>query len=558
MVFRENNHRPGAAGLGGNGIYFGTTLTDGGVQTTNFEVSAGAEAFVNMYDPMASQGDNLTNSNGDIYNRLVVNVDKTGAGTWLLGGHNKMQSESHWNIREGELHLVGGVSLLSRSADNPAVTIELSHPDSSFTLHPGARLMAAIGGESHLISANEIHLLAGSTAGVIGLYNQPFVVPNALPDAPLEVLTLSHGSLLRHEQEIEQQSGVMEVGLSNYNYRLYWGGPDNTILYLDYISLAGPDEGQTSLRSRAAIEALSAPGAMALASMTGDRLTDRTRGLFWTENFRPEKNGFWVAPYLGRRNKSGQPGAYDIDTYGGMIGYDYQLGGYSASPAFLGLAFDWTRSDYDSRDADLKGKKDEGLVYGGLTLPGEVELTGYAGVGRTNYDQQRKVGDFNYSSDYDSSHYRLGLELGRRWAINDCFAIRPFTSYEYLRLKVDGYNEGLGAYAAKLDGFTQSPQKLKTGVGLNWTDSERFFLEGRVYYAGLLSGREAETDLSFTQNDQVVYKIKGDELGRDALGLNLAATFNRNNTASLKLDGVMERGDNTTDRQGRLTLNIVW
>ena len=238
VLFSGNNHNPGAAGLESNGIYFGTTLTDGGVQTTNFEVSAGAEAFVNMYDPMASHGDNLTNSNGDIYNRLVVNVDKTGAGTWLLGGHNKMQSESHWNIREGELHLVGGVSLLSRSADNPAVTIELSHPDSSFTLHPGARLMAAIGGESHLISANEIHLLAGSTAGVIGLYNQPFVVPNALPDAPLEVLTLSHGSLLRHEQEIEQQSGVMEVGLSNYNFA--FTGEVRIILFFTWIIYPWP------------------------------------------------------------------------------------------------------------------------------------------------------------------------------------------------------------------------------------------------------------------------------------------------------------------------------
>ncbi len=216
------------------------------------------------------------------------------------------------------------------------------------------------------------------------------------------------------------------------------------------------------------------------------------------------------------------------------------------------------RGGYDSRDADLKSDRFEGYLYGGGRLPGEVELGLYGGLGRSSHDQTRRISDFAYDTDYDSRHYRLGAELGRRWALTDQVSLRPFVSYQYLRLKVDGFDEGLGPYAVKTGDFSQTVQEIKAGTGLSWAIQPGASLEGRVYYSGLPSGSRAETSLVFNQNPLNIFRTGGNEFDRDAFGLNLAGSLAVAERAALKLDYQLDKSSHTTGHQGSLTLNLTW
>jgi len=99
-------------------IYFGRGVAT--QLTSNANINTAANSRVLMFDPMI---DNPTN--------VTVNLTKTGAGDWYLGGVSEMGAKNNWNINDGSLVL----TTVDYGAGDVAAGINLSHAtDASFTL----------------------------------------------------------------------------------------------------------------------------------------------------------------------------------------------------------------------------------------------------------------------------------------------------------------------------------------------------------------------------------------------------------------------------------------
>lgn len=246
QVFSGNTHNPGGLGTTANSIYFGTTslYTNREQTRLDFTIDTAEGAQVTMLDPLASQPDNLTDSSGNEFTMLTVDIIKNGPGTWLLGGHNDMQAKGDWLIKEGVLQFAGTADGMNRP-----VHIDLKHSDASFTLAGDATLLIPLETDRHLISANKIILADGSYVDIVNDTNYGHVAEVLHED--YVVLTLAGANIANQSKT---GNGVLKIGIYDYNYDLYWNGND-LVLNHSEIAVYNPE--------RAADAAITALGIMA-------------------------------------------------------------------------------------------------------------------------------------------------------------------------------------------------------------------------------------------------------------------------------------------------------
>jgi len=167
-LFYGNTHNAAGSGATPSAIHF-ESMWDyevgemptyaGDPMTVNVAMNAASNGKILMLDPISSQPDNLPdltiNNPANItyggitydlsdpydvkYSNLTVNLEKTGAGDWYLGGMSNLPGASTWNINQGTLTLTsvdyGG------ALGEQAAGINLSHgTTAAFNLAAGATL----------------------------------------------------------------------------------------------------------------------------------------------------------------------------------------------------------------------------------------------------------------------------------------------------------------------------------------------------------------------------------------------------------------------------------
>lgn len=422
VQIQGNTHNPGGSGTVANSIYFGNLYeTDSGTIAATFHTDANSKIL--MYDPMASQVDGLhvdldpndEIENADRGNIALLEINKTGAGTWLLAGHNDMQSATTWTISEGTTHLGDGAGTIAH--------IDLSHEETAdFTLKDGAILEIDPMGQSHRISANNITLEKDSVVSIdaSGALYAPVL---NVGTGHQELLHLEARESIDNQNELDDSktSGSFYRNAYNYTYSNLEWNDDGTILSADFTSQLDTDRGAISATTAATAIAINQPFSRTLfnhmdrlfrnvpqydprtrryvdsGSGMGDMnfVASRDGGSFMA-NFAPSAgandrrhtvpNNFWVNPGYAYTNQSGHSN-YDIKTPFIAGGYDRWV----ENSMFIGAALFYSQPDYDSSRADVEADSFSVALYGGGILTGGLELSTFVSYGINDMDQTRRV-----------------------------------------------------------------------------------------------------------------------------------------------------------------------
>jgi len=565
ILFQGNTMNPGNTGVIPNSVFFGNSGislgygSDGTVDAV-FDVEEGAQ--FRMLDPMASQKDDLQNLSSATCGNLAVNIDKTGLGTWVLAGHNDMQSATNWQISEGKLFLVyekyGSGSVLTPVHINLANTTNaMLLPDdgnAKFTLKSDAGFIVEPGNTPHFITGQSITLEAGSTSGVDG-----FIYGPVLPLGRHVLLTLDVGSdgTLDNQQDIVQATnGTVSVGIHDYEYELLqWENFMHDLVFNITKRTLNPEKG--------GVPAISGPGEIVLHSrnQTFDAVDQRSRSRFgfcWDRAFpvshRP-LNTLWATPsYFSATRSQGDKGAFDLSAFGTTFGYDRRLNQHT----FAGIGATVIRPEYSSGKTAIKSDDFSVALYGGASLAFNGELTGRMGYGHAQFRQSRGVQTERHLSEYGGQSFFAGLGLSRLLVSGSGgFCLRPGVQYDFLRMMTDRFleNDG-GAYSLHMDNHTQNLHRVKAGIDLNWQPTRRFLATGEIYYLGIHGDRSAKTRARFVNDPGNAFEVTGRPIEQNNLGLGLQLRAPLGERWELGGGYTALIGGNTTSRQ--IAMNAVW
>jgi hypothetical protein len=253
--------------------------------------------------------------------------------------------------------------------------------------------------------------------------------------------------------------------------------------------------------------------------------------------------------YAGARG--GALGSLSLVNPGVTVGMDY------ASPQnewLVGIAVGQSFPNYRGDRVELKGYDVTALAYGALRLRDGFELSGYAGAGRTWFDQKREVPNPStgnligrFSSRHDTWSLLAGAELLWRRDIDRRRSWFPFIGYDFRELFNQGYAEKATGddvadkHRLKIDRYNQSFHQLRLGAGMDWLTERGTRLRGDLFYRARLGDVGGETKGAFAgENFAVKHRISGAAMARHAVGAEFGASIPlsiRNRNASLDLVG---------------------
>ena len=558
ILFQGNTMNPGDTGVIPNGIYFGN-LNYGGsgskTITAAFDVEAGAKFW--MLDPMASQKDNLQYLS-ITYHNLALAINKTGLGTWVLAGHNDMQSASNWTISEGNLFLV--YQKYGAGDDLTPVHIELANTTNAmgvsdpatFTLKSGAGFIVEPGNnDPHFITGQSITLEAGSTSAVAGFMYGPILDPGKYV-----LLTLNEGggTLINDQDIVQSTNGTVSVGAYDYEYEsLEWENAMHDLVFTVRGKKFDPDKG--------GVPAISGPDKIVLYSRTQsfDAIDQRSRNLFGScrdnaMSYR-QLNNLWATPsYSTVTRTRGTHGMFDVNAVVTAFGYDRRLSRYT----FAGIGAALSSPEYSSGKTYIKSDDFAFTFYGGTKLASHTELAGRIGFGNTQFRQSRGVETERHASEYDGHSFFVGVGASRLLESRRsglCF--RPGVQYDFLGMTTEGFREsGIDTFMLHVDNYTQNLHRVKTGIDLNWQPTRGFNATGEVYYLGLFGGRSAQTQARFANDPGNAFDVTGWPIEQNSLGLGLQLSVPLGRQWEFGAGYTALIGRNTTSQQANL--NAVW
>jgi outer membrane autotransporter protein len=192
-----------------------------------------------------------------------------------------------------------------------------------------------------------------------------------------------------------------------------------------------------------------------------------------------------------------------------------------------------------------------------MRLPHDWELDGFAAIGLTQYKQRRSVHGERYDTDYSGLQFGAGLSLGRTFDLGANVAARPFASYEYSGLHVDGYDEGnAGLFGLRVGKSRSGLHRVEAGTALSRTFGNGF-VEGRVFYSGLYGGGKPGANVAFTR-DPSGYSMRSRGYSQDehAAGMGINAGLRLSESARLSGGYSFTVGEKTASHQGEMTLSV--
>ena len=418
-------------------------------------------------------------------------------------------------------------------------------PDSSFTLQSGGKLLLEPMDTAHVLRSGKIVFEQGSLVGLTHFGYGPALAAGKYTALTLEAPQISNQS------GINETSGEFIVGAYRYKYKnLAWDG--NNLVMEVYGSGPEPDpdpvlSGVSTLTGSSHIAAMSPVFTMLNNRVTGvfHELTSLPGGAVELEgaqetqevsavegNSAPgagevayrnadQPNRFWFAPYYAYTDQSsgGDNAGYDLNTPALALGFERLIG----NSAFLGLAVSVSWPEYDGDGTSIDATNFTLAAYGGGILPwGNLELDAHAGYGWIDYDQTRRVEGRRYDSDYNGEMFFAGLGLGRTfWMNGTCRGVwlRPGASYDYIHTSVDGFDEGAGEFAIKMDDYDLDIHRVKAGLEAGYEFDSGFWVLGEAYYLGVYGDREAKATGYFVGDPVNGFDVIGNGLDENNLGL---------------------------------------
>lgn len=455
---------------------------------------------------------------GNASDASVINIKKTGAGTWLLGGNNDFTASGTGStvfaVDEGTLYLYRAEEVLN--SNNSAVAkvenahINLAGADSKFTLAEDTVLGLGIGDEAHQIKANTVTLTLGSKAELN--YESGFVT-SFNGENYHDVLILASDNLT-NKAVIVNDSGILAVGAYDLEVYAYWDEENDSVLRLKTLNGNGdynPDRGGSY--------AVQAPEAMAIYNPTTDIIMNRQKAVFtdkrglFGETKQLGKN-FWGTPFYrfsNMDNHGGQAG-YKVKTPGFALGYDDNI----SDKTFLGVAITAAWPDYDSGNVTADATDIRLAVYGGTRLSKGWDLSYMAAYGWGNTDQKRYLDQFSYEGDYDYNTLSLGIGLAKDFRKSETSVIRPYVHYEYLKIKSDGYGEkGSGDMALRFEDKTSDLNRVRLGFDyIKETAKKDGYWRAGLFWLNQTGDRTAKTIAQFGNDPNsrfISYGVPEDE-----------------------------------------------
>ncbi|WP_428898373.1 polymorphic outer membrane protein repeat-containing protein [Parelusimicrobium proximum] len=548
FIFLGNTQNISGAGETYNSIYIGSTslYTTAPSATVNLNIATEAGTSIYMYDPMASQPDDMASAAGDLTD-VILHVNKAGQGTWVLAGHNDMKAAGDWTISEGELHLIAKTP----DGRDGGAHIDLSHTDSSFTLKSGAALSACLTDTPHQITAQNIILESGSTITLKANHGESFVTWSSVPDSPLKVLSLNPGDSVSfsNAQDAQQAPGQLRVGLNDYDYTLDWDDIQATDLFLNINAASAVFNDE-----RAGIEALSAPALVAYRNPIDDEIARRVQ-LRKDCTEADQCGNLWITPYFDLLNQKSGSGRANFDFYipGNIVGYDHIVD-YFNNEFLAGIAASGAFPQYRSSNADVKGMDFGALVYAGFNTKEYLNLLFFLGYNHIESDMKRHVHGHGYKSDYNTDMFRAGAEASVEIGLGERFMLRPFAMYEYYYMHTGGFREGDGAYSLSAESFSQNLSKIKLGSDLIVYKNNFVNFSAQAYYTHLFDEINGETDIYFIQDPSTVYTVETTPLDRNVFGGGVSGGISLSPAVRLNGSYAIESGKTTLGHQ--LTANI--
>lgn len=550
ITFTGNTHNPGNTGVKANSIYFGNTTPS--AVTTTFTADVEDGAYLIMLDPMASQQDNMLGKAGTRVGNVDLTINKTGDGTWILGGHSEMASATTWNINQGTLYLT--------AINNAPVHIDLSHDTTAaFNVASGSNILLSLTDTAHLISGLDIAFNAGSNVGVEqGGSFRYFELAHG-SENPL--LSLRAQNSLNNDSAILNPSGSFTSGVYDYTYDLYWreNDPTSEDLIARITSKTYNQElgGSSATTAPTAIASLNAMGRSLFEQLHWsfkclDDCTDNTNCNTSCSQSNDKTSNLWLKPtYAHSSQNNGSD--FTINAPGFAMGLDNCFD----NNYFAGVGIFANSPNYRSRDANIDAQNINIAGYAGTLLPGKIELGVMAGGGHTWYDQKRKAAGISHKSKYQSTNLNVATSLAKNFKLNDTWALAPFTSYEYLHLNVQGYKEKLATHSLKAKSHKENLHLTRTGSDLTWTDQKDLTISGKVYHAGLYGNNRAKTKVNFVADANATkYRSRGDKLTKNALGMGVSSAYNLNKNLQLAANYNLEKGKRSRVHHG--SLNLVY
>lgn len=238
---------------------------------------------------------------------------------------------------------------------------------------------------------------------------------------------------------------------------------------------------------------------------------------------------FWAQAFGGMADQDDRDGiaGYEADTVGVAAGYDAPV-----SDNFrAGVAVNYAYSDIDSDSVnDASSDVDSyGLtVYGSYDAGNDIYVDGQVGYAINNVEGDRLDALNNrLTSDYDADQYRLGVEVGRAYMV-DQFNVTPYFALDYIHVNPDDYTEGGNGLTLRVDADSQSILNLRPGVKVDGEyaldNGYNFKPEFRLAYQYDAVADEFQTSSTFTANN-ATFVSKGADVAESAAILGLGFTW---------------------------------
>lgn len=418
-----------------------------------------------------------------------------------------------------------------------------------FTLHSGASFLATANFSTpNQVRANDVQLAPGST---VGLSRGFHLGPELKTGEPHPVFSLaltdgSSGTLVARNNFAAQ--GPLEVGIYDYpSYDLRWLDASATGKTLA-LTPTGPGRRN---RQRAGDQATGAPLQMAVSDQSWQKVLHRPAQA-WPISERQDdglwQHRVWGGPYYSGGKHTGGNGldATTVRTPGVVIGYE-GLG--ESFMAGLALAASWPTAK--GGDYENQGRSWALSAYFGYLLPLKIELGVAASYGMTKFDQERTSSGVTYTADYDGDIVRTGLTMGRRFAVNEQFSLRPEMVWEYTHLSLESYRErGWGLQAQTRDSTSTDLWRSDLGVALIWQPTEAASFMGRLGWAHIYGDRHTDAKAHFTADPANRFRSCGTRLDRDSLRVGVAASLPLGQNVSITLDYQGEFGPDSRAHGG--------
>jgi uncharacterized protein YhjY with autotransporter beta-barrel domain len=250
--------------------------------------------------------------------------------------------------------------------------------------------------------------------------------------------------------------------------------------------------------------------------------------------------GLLVTPQYSKSNRpdTDLENGYESKLSGLVIGLDYRF----SDRFVLGLALGRTRdkANFASNAGFLDSSNSTATLYGTWLYSDSVAVDGYIGAGKLKFDNQRQVVSGSnitgtISGNTTGNQTMAGVSASYQ-AYMGKFSLAPFFNLDYVKTRIDGYDEAGDNYNVDLVALhygDRSVTSLTSGLGARLSTSHNHEWGALLPSARLAFVHEFQNKTRQISNELIItpgasFLVETDEPDRNYLnlGLGLAAAFN--------------------------------